>query len=753
LRFRSCFLFLLISALTAVTQNTAPKPLTIANIFAEGGITGRTPEDVHWSPDGAHLTYILRNDAGDRAEMYSVNVVTGKPAVLIPAEKMNLLAPSDLKIKNERERERRTRYKVAHYHWAPDGQDILFDAQGQLWLYSLEKRIGLQIISSGEASLDPKFSPDGGRVAFIRKHNLMIHNLGEKGDLPLTRDTDESVLNGEVDWVYQEELDVRSNYFWSPDSKQIVYLQMNETPVPTYPIIDYLPTHPTVEREKYPKAGDPNPVVRLGVVKASGGKTNWITLPIQRLEPDAMGKRPREAKDFYVPRFGWVKNGIIWAEVLSRLQDQLDLYFIDVSSGHSQLMLSEKSPNWVPVNDDFSVIESGDKFVWSSWRDGHNHVYLYDFDGKQPLSQPARLERQLTHGDFEVLSVEDMKQDTLYFTANEGDLREKNLYAIKLDGSAMKRVSREPGTHKVLFSGKSDWYVDDFSGAMTPPRLSLCRPNAGCSLLWNSRSIEEYGLVPPKAVTFKAEDGTALFGTLLVPPQATAEKKAPLVNNPYGGPGAQSVVDEWGGTSFLFDQVMVREGIAVLHIDNRGMAGRGQKFAAAIRHDFGNLEIKDQLAAVDQALETNPQLDGSRLGWWGWSYGGFMTLMATTHSPRFHASVAVAPVTDWRNYDSIYTERYMGLPQDNGESYKKSSPVNYAGTLHSHLLIAHGTGDDNVHLQNTIQMTQAFIDAGQQYELILYPRKLHSISGATARTHLYTRILEHFKGELLGAAQ
>ncbi len=751
MRLRS--LFLLLSALTAVAQNTAPKPLTIENIFAEGGITGRTPEDVHWSPDGARLTYILRNDAGDRAEMYSINTVTGKPGVLIPAEKMNLLAPSDLKIKNERERERRTRYKVAHYHWAPDGEDILFDAQGQLWLYSLKQRVGVQISTSGDPSLDPKFSPDGSRVAFIRKHNLMIHNMGERAEVPLTRDTDDNVLNGEVDWVYQEELDVRSNYFWSPDSKQIVYLQMNETPVPTYPIIDYLPTHPTVEREKYPKAGDPNPVVRLGVVKANGGKTSWITLPIQRLEPDATGKRPREAKDFYIPRFGWVKNGIVWAEVLSRLQDQLDLYFIDTSSGRSQLMLSEKSPNWVPVNDDFSVLESGDKFVWSSWRDGHNHIYLYDFDPKQPLSQPARLERQLTHGDFEVMGVEDVKQDTVYFTANEGDLRQKNLYAVKLDGSGMKRISQEPGTHKVSFSGKSDWYVDDFSGAMTPPRLSLCRPGASCALFWNSRAIDEYGLVHPKAVTFKAENGTALFGTLLIPPQATAEKKAPLVNNPYGGPGAQSVVDEWGGTSFLFDQVLVRAGIAVLHVDNRGMAGRGQKFAAAIRHNFGDLEIKDQLTAVDQSLETNPQLDGSRLGWWGWSYGGFMTLMATTHSPRFRGSVAVAPVTDWRNYDSIYTERYMGLPQDNSESYKKSSPVNYAGTLHSHLLIAHGTGDDNVHLQNTIQMTQAFIDAGQQYELVLYPRKLHSISGATARTHLYTRILEHFKRELLGAAE
>lgn len=746
------FIFLLFSALTAAAQTAAPKPLTIEAIFAEGGITGRAPEDVHWAPDGQHLTYILRNDPGDRADFYSVDIATGKPTVLIPAEKLNLLAPSDLKIKNERERERRTRYKVAHYHWSPDGHSILFDAQGQLWLYSLATHTAVQIAASGDPTIDPKFSPDGKKISFVRKHNLVVHDLGERFETPLTHDQDENVLSGEVDWVYAEELDVRSNYYWSPDGKQIVYLQMNETPVPTYPITDYLPTHPTVDRQKYPKAGDPNPIVRLGIVNAKGGKTSWIALPIQRSEADATGRRPREARDFYIPRFGWLKNGIVWAQVLDRLQDELDLYFIDASSGHSQLMLAEKSPNWVPVNDDFTLLASGDKFVWTSWRDGHNHLYLYDFDGKQPLSRPAQLERQLTSGDFEVIGVDEVKHDTIYFTANAENLRQKNLYSIKLDGSGMKRISREPGTHAASFSGKSDWYADKFSGVMTPPRLSLCRPDAGCGVVWNSRSVDDYDLVHPKAVTFKADDGTTLLGTLLLPPHATADKKAPLLNNPYGGPGAQSVVDEWGGTAFLFDQVLAREGIAVLHVDNRGMAGRGQKFAAAIRHDFGDLEIKDQYAAVEQALAANPQLDGTHLGWWGWSYGGFMTLMATTHSPIFRASVAVAPVTDWHNYDSIYTERYMGLPQDNAETYRRSSPVTYAGSLHTHLLIAHGTGDDNVHLQNTIQMTQAFVDAGKQYELVLYPRKTHSISGTAARTHLYTRILEHFKGDLLRAA-
>jgi dipeptidyl-peptidase 4 len=748
LRFRVAFI--LFAAAFAVAQSTS-KPLTIEAIFAEGGITGRTPENMRWSPDGKRLTYILRDDSGERAELYSVDLATGKPSVLVPAEKMNLLSPPAFKIKDERRREWRTRYNVASYHWSPDAAQILFDAEGQLWLYTLANGVAVRISSSADPSLDPKFSPDGKKISFIRKHNLMVQTLGESFQTPLTRDQDENVLNGEVDWVYAEELDVRSNYFWSPDSKQILYLQMNETPVPSYPITDFLPTHPITEREKYPKAGDPNPVVRLGVVNARGGKTTWFTLPIQRSEPDPTGKRPRESKDFYIPRFGWLKNGKAWAQVLDRLQDQLDLYFVDVSSGRSQLMLSEKSPNWVPVNDDFNVLDSGDKFLWTSWRDGHTHIYLYSFDGKQPLSRAAQLDRQITKGDFEVSSVDSVKQDAVYFTSNAEDVRQKNLYSIKLDGSGMHRISQERGTHAVSISEKSDWYADTFSGMMIPPRLSLCRAGVGCNLIWNPHPIESYGLTPPKAVTFKADDGTALLGTLLIPPQASAEKKAPLINNPYGGPGAQSVVDEWGGTSFLFDQVLAREGIAVLHVDNRGMAGRGQKFAAAIRHDFGDLEIKDQYAAVEQSLEANPQLDKDRLGWWGWSYGGFMTLMATTHSPIFRASVAVAPVTDWHNYDSIYTERYMGLPQDNAESYKKSSPVNYAGSLHSHLLIAHGTGDDNVHMQNTIQMTQALIDAGKQFDLMLYPRKLHSISGPVARDHLYNLILDHFKRELLGA--
>ena len=452
---RFCPNLILLAAIAAAAQ-TQTKPLTIEAIFSETGITGNAPENIRWSPDGKRLTYILRDDTGERAELYSIDLATGKPSVMVSSDKMNLLAPPAFKIKDERQREWRTRYKVAPYHWSPDASQILFDAHGQLWLYTLSNGVAVRVSSTADPSVDPKFSPDGKKISFVRKHNLYVQNLGETQQVQLTRDTDENVLNGEVDWVYAEELDARSNYFWSPDGKDILYLQMNETPVPSYPITDFLPTHPTVEREKYPKAGDPNPVVHLGVVHAGGGKTNWLVLPIQRSEPDPTGKRPREAKDFYIPRFGWLKSGIAWVQVLDRLQDQLDLYFINVSNGHSQLILSEKSPNWVPVNDDFTVLDSGDKFLWTSWRDGHTHIYLYDFDGKQPLSRPAQLERQITKGDFEVSSVESVKGDEVFFTANAEDVRQKNLYATKLDGSNMRRISREHGTHAVSFADKTD---------------------------------------------------------------------------------------------------------------------------------------------------------------------------------------------------------------------------------------------------------------------------------------------------------
>ncbi len=712
----------------------AAQELTVQSIYGTSGLTGRVPDTIEWSPDGKKVSYFLHQEQGEQADLYYIDVTSGKPAVLVASEKIAAMKPPVTTSKDDRDRDNRARYRVAGYHWAPDSEHILFDANGQLWYYALSSG---KYVSLSESSGDPKFSPDGKRLSYLRNHNLVVKGVDGGAETVLTSDGSDNLFNGEVDWVYSEELRARSNYFWSPDSSKIVFMQMNEAKIPTYPITDFIPQHPTVYQEKYPKVGDANPEVQLGVVSAGGGSVKWIYLT--------------DEKDMYVPRFGWVRDGVIWATVLNRAQNQLDLYFIDAASGKSRRVLSEKSDTWIETDDNFHILKSADKFIWPSWRDGHTHLYLYSFDKANPLAAEAKLVNQITKGDFEVFEVNgvDDATGTLFVTTNAGDARQRHLSSVKLDGSGLQ-VLTKGGTHQATVAPNGRYYVDHFSATMTPPELSFCAVGGSCNTFWQSKSVDPYKLVAPQFVDFKAEDGTVLHGEIFLPPNS-AGKKIPLLNNPYGGPHGQSVRDTWGGANFLFNQILMRDGIAVLVVDNRGMGARGKKFAAALMHNFGEVEIKDQLDSIDQALAKFPQLDGSRMGWWGWSYGGYMTLMAMTHSDRFKAGIAVAPVTDWRDYDSIYTERYGGLVPQFDEAYKKGSPLTYAANLKGHLLEVHGTSDDNVHMQNTMQMINAFINAGKQFDLQLYPRKTHSISGPGTRVHLFTRIETFFDHELVGS--
>jgi dipeptidyl-peptidase 4 len=727
-----------LSVLLAVTVCGAAlaQELTIESIYAPNGLTGRVPDTVRWSPDSKKVSYFLHQEQGDRADLYYIDVTSGKPAVLVGSEKIAAMRPPATGSKDDREKDNRERYRVSGYHWAPDSGHILFDANGQLWYYTLATGKAVALSAAEDSAGDPKFSPDGKQLSYVRKHNLVVKSVDGNGEKTLTNSTGEDLFNSEVDWVYSEELDVRSNYFWSPDSSKIVFLQMNEARVPAYPITDFIPQHPTVYQEKYPKVGDPNPEVQLGVVGSGGGDVKWLHLT--------------DEKDIYIPRFGWLRDGIIWAMVLNRAQNQLDLYFVEASSGKSRRVLSEKSDTWIEIDNNFQALKSGGQFIWPSWRDGHTHLYLYSYDKANPLAGDAKLMSQITRGDFEVFELAGMDEasGTLYIVTDAGDARQRHLCSVKLDGSGFQ-VLTKGGTHQATVAPNARYYVDRYSSLMTPPQLSFCHDAGNCDVFWQSKSLDSYKLTSPQFVDFTAEDGTMLHGLLYLPP-ASAGKKVPLLNNPYGGPGGQTVRDAWGGAEMLFNQILARDGIAVLQVDNRGMGARGKKFAAAVMHNFGEIELKDQLASIDQALQKFPQLDGSRMGWWGWSYGGYMTLMAMTHSDRFKAGVSVAPVTDWRDYDSIYTERYLGLLPQFAESYKKGSPITSAANLKGHLLEVHGTSDDNVHMQNTMQMINAFINAGKQFDLQIYPRKTHSISGPGTRVHLFTRIRSHFHRELLG---
>jgi len=740
------FAILLLCLPLVAQQPATPANLTIESIFAEGGLTGRGPENIKWSPDNAKISFIQRDDSGEHGQLWYIDVASGKRAVLVAESKLQSLFPPDSRMTAE-QRERAQRYSVAAYQWAPDSKHLLFDSRGQLWYYSLDSGTAVQLTAAAESSTDPKFSTDGKRLAYVRKHDVWSRPIGEGSEHQVTRDGDDNLLNGEVDWVYEEELGVRSNYFWSPDGKRIAFLQMNEKPVPTYPLVDWMPTHPKLSALKYPKAGDPNPEVRVGVTSADGGKVKWITLGGDGAN-----------KDIYIPRFGWIGSSTVYALVVNRLHTRIDLYFADVNSGRSRLVLTESEPTAYIDDEHFYItwLKSADRFLWPSWRDGHTHLYLYSFDKNNPLAADARMERQLTKGDFDVSGVDavDETSGQVYFEANAGDARQDHVFAVKLEGGEIQPITPEPGVHRATFADNAQYFVDRFSALLVPPRLSSCKVGGACSTIWEPRSLTTYNLIAPRQLELKAADGqTTLYAYMLLPPGAEKMGAAtiPVILNPYGGPSGQVVRDSWGGSDFLFHNIMARRGFAILQVDNRGMAARGRAFAGAILHHMGKVELEDQLAALDQVLQQFPALDRRRVGFWGWSYGGYMTLYAMTHSDRIQAGVSVAPVSDWHNYDSVYTERYMGLPKDNVSGYAESAPVNAAKNLTGKLLEVHGTSDDNVHMQNTIQMVRAMINAGKPFDLQLYPGKTHGISGIADRVHLFHRIQRHFEQYLMPA--
>jgi dipeptidyl-peptidase-4 len=718
-------------------QSSSPvKPLTIEAIYAPGGLSGRGPETLEWSPDGTKLSFLQRDDDGEHGELWYVDAATGEKKVLVSAAKLAALAPDYNKVKDEREKERLTRYHVAAYLWAPDSKHLIFDSQGQLWLFDLATSTAVQFTSASDPSGDPKFSPDGSHVSYVRKHNLYVRPVTGKDEKQLTRDTKEDLFNGDIDWVYAEELAVRSNYFWSPDSKEIVFLHMNETKVPTYPITNWIPTHPTVDYEKYPKVGDPNATVKLGMVDADKGKVRWISLT--------------DDAEAYIPRFGWVRDGVVWAEVLNRNQDKMDLYFVDAKSGKSRIVLTETTPRaWIDFDHvEVRFLKSKGAFLWPSWRDGNMHIYLYSFDQQNPMAADAKLEQQLTHRDFEVLGIEgvDETAGTVFFLANPDDPRQRHICSVRLDGTGFQQLTHEEGMYSGEFSEDGKHYAQTFMGPLTAPQISLCTVGAACAPVWQARDeVAEYALRAPKFLEFKAEDGATLYGRLLLPPDVRAGSKIPLIVNIYGGPAAQMVLKE---PTNPFDEILARKGFAIFSVDNRGTPGRDRKFQTAIRHEFGAIELKDQLTALDQLFAQYPQLDQNRVGIWGWSNGGAMTLYAMTHSERFRAGVAVAPVTNQINYDTIYTERYMGQLKDDPAGYRESDVTSAAANLHGALLIAHGTGDDNVHFQNSVQMINALITAGKQFRLMIYPNKTHSIAGSESRDQLFHMIEDHFEQEL-----
>jgi len=593
--------------------------------------------------------------------------------------------------------------------WLPSGRELLISAGGDLFLVPIAGGRWTQLTATAEAEHDPKVSPDGRRVSFRRGPNLYTMDLASRRVSPLTSDGSVTRLNGELDWVYPEELALGTAYWWSPDSKSIAYLQFDVSREPLYPQVDLAGPKAVFEPQRYPQAGDPNAEVKLGVVPATGGRTRWM-----KLGPE----------DALLARCIWLPDSSgIAVERLNRIQNRLDLLVANARTGAVRTVLTETDPHWINLHDGLTFLKAGSEFLWPSDRDGFTHLYRYSIDGRQLA--------QLTRGEWEVTEVAGVDAEgRIYYVSSEASPLERQLYRVDSNGEGQQRLSAAAGTHGISMSPDAATYVDSFSSLTEPPRRTLHRADGTESAVLREpdRSpLEEYDIRPVEIVPVKASDGALLYARLVRPAGMVPGKQYPAIVLVYGGPGAQTVANRWYG-SLTMEQVLAQRGFAVWSLDGRGSSGRGHKWETAVLRNFGAKELEDQKEGVRSLLSLG-FVDSKRIGIEGWSYGGFMTLYAMLHAPEvFACGLAGAPVTNWRNYDTIYTERYMGLPAENAEAYRRASPVNAAANLKGRLLIVHTLEDDNVLFQNTVQMATALERADKPFELKVYPEKTHGVA-------------------------
>ena len=624
-----------------------------------------------------------------------------------------------------------------NYFWAPDGNALLFKSGGRLVWLDLRSMTAKTLLDSSTNVSDPKISPDSTWVSYLQNENIWLVSVATGAAKQLTTSGSEDLLKGQLDWVYPEELDLGTAYWWSPDSRKIAFLEFDEKPVTKYPVVDM---NAALEMTRYPQAGEANPIVRVGVQPIAGGEPKWIDTGANT--------------DIYIPRVDWVPDGkSLLIERIDRTQKQLDLLLADAATAESHAILSETDPYWINVSDlPIRFFADGKRFLWSSERSGFCHLYIYDTSGK--------MLDQLTSGDWQVSGSEgfgpsvgdhlelDERGGYVDFISNKDNAIEQQVYRVSLKDKTVTRATTQAGVHVPLLAPGGGAFVDTFSDAMTPPRQSLMRMDGTEVAAINRNPVPEladYHLSPVEFLSVRAEDGTELHASMIKPPDFDPAEKYPVIVYVYGGPDVQNVTNAWGYDEFLWHEMMAEKGYLIFSLDNRGSYGRGHRFETPLYHHFGKVELADQLAGANY-LKTLPYVDASRIGIYGSSYGGYMTLEAMfAAGDVFKAGAAVAPVSDWRLYDTIYTERYMGRPQDNAAGYDDSSPVNLTATLKGKLMLAHGTGDDNVHFANTAEVLNKLILQGTYAsDLVILPGRGHGMEDVPARIELFNELTKFF---------
>ncbi len=706
--------------------------LTIDRIYGQPSLSGRLTRGIAWSPDGKRLTYLDTKGTGKDAktELWSMDPSTGERSLLISSDKLESIFPAPAT--KQSQATGAGRHAASQYQWAPNNEALLFDGTEALAWFDLKSQTGRVLVSGKEELTDAKISPDSKYVSFVRDHNLWLVSTSDGKERAFTTGGTEPVRKGELDWVYPEELELYTAYWWAPDSSAIAYLEMTESKVTQFPLVNFESYSGEADLQRYPVAGGGNPTVRVLVSSLTGGEPRVMDIGTN--------------SDMYIPRVNWLPDSRHLAiQRLNRDQNVLDLLVADCSTGKSSTLLIEKDPYWINVNDDLYFFKDGKRFLWASERSGYRHLYLYGLDGKQIA--------QLTTGDWEVSHVDhvDESQGIVYFTSTEKSPTERQLCRVGLDGSGFARITKQDGFHNVNFSPDASHYIDTYSNAATPPRQDLFSADGTKSATLNENKVEaltQFHLSPVEFSTVKAHDGTSLNCFLIKPPNFDPAKKYPVIVYTYGGPHAQVVLNAWTGSNLLWHEMMAQKGYIIFALDNRGSSGRGHVFEESIHYHFGRPELADQLDGVAW-LKQQPWVDPQRMGIWGWSYGGHMTLHAMFEaSDLFKVGFAGGPVTDWHYYDTIYTERYMGLPQQHESEYKQSSPVTQVDGFKGKLLIAQGTGDDNVHYSNTLALINDLIARGMYVEVIAAPGRGHGVSDPPARKIVFTRVTQFFLGNL-----
>lgn len=680
------------------------------------------PGRIGYTPDGRSVTYLF-SERGDLArDLWRLDLATGERtrAFVPPGEGVTEANVSrEEALRRERLRLRET--GVTDYLWAKEAPVLLVPLGEQLYRVQGD---GVPEKLTTNAR-DPKLSKDGRRVYFVRDAEVWC--LDERGERQLTSGAEPGLTNGLAEYIAQEELGRLTGYWPSPDGAWVAFEQADERHIPVYPIVHQAANPVEVEEHRYPFAGAANARVRLGVVPVDGGSPTWLDLG-----PGA---------DLYLARVDWHPDGRLFVQLLDRAQRRLELWAYQVPGGERRLLLVEETEPWVNLHDDLRFVEPTGELVWSSERSGFRHLYLYDAAG--------RLLRQLTHGDWPVDAVRalDAERRVVYFAAGRASPLERRVYGVPLDGGAPVELTPEPGWHEAVFAPDCSSFVDTHDSLERPPGVVVRRVDGEALRVLHAPAAVEPPLRPPTLHSFANRDGVVLHAAVYAPPGGAAPT-TPVIVSVYGGPHAQLVRDSWALTVDLRAQLLAEHGFVVLKVDNRGSARRGLAFEAPIHLAMGSVEVRDQVDGV-RWLCGQGWGDASRVGIYGWSYGGYVTLRALVTAPElFGVGVAGAPVTSWDGYDTGYTERYMATPASNPDGYDRSSVLTHAGRLEGKLLLVHGMIDENVHFRHTARLVDALIKAGRPHDLLIYPSERHMPRSEKDRTAMEAQILGYFERHL-----